>query len=551
MTGIVAGTAAIVGVALGWWGVLIVVLLTVLAFAVGSSRPPWASGAVAMIAVVVGAWRAESHAPPVEIGLLFQNARSSVVMTVPVFTGQRQYFTVEPVIGDGLADSGLAARICVTADPMPVVHLGDTVELHGALEVTADLSMRNRAALSIHGCAGSLYADSIRVTNSRPSTQRLVADLRAELGDVLRRSAPGDTGVLLSGLVTGEDDGFSPERKNAFIRTGTTHLTAVSGSNLALVAGILATVGSATIGRHRVAWQLLTILGIWAYALVSGIQSPSLRVAIVATAAVAAFRVGRRPDFVTVILLAAGAMVLVQPRQIESLGFRLSVVSSLALVLVLTGLTAWDRASRFGLVLTATVAAQLATLPVLLPAFGTVSLLSVPANIVAVPLAAIAMPLATLAAIAGSFWPPLGEIIAAPAILAANALIRSVDVLSSPGAYVNVGVPPFPVAAVIAATVSILLLLIGGNEFRWLFRSSAKGAAGYRVPPTAHSAQIEPVAHPGLLDVSGDLLAVASGVESLPSSAPLIFSGEVFRREDPYDAAAADPDDAVDHPADR
>ena len=120
--------------------------------------------------------------------------------------------------------------------------------------------------------------------------------------------------MLLSGLVTGDDDGFSTERKDAFIRTGTTHLTAVSGSNLALVAGILATIGSATIGRHRVPWQLVTIIGVWAYALISGAQAPSVRAAIVATAAVLAFRVGRRPDFVTLILLAAGAMVLVEPR---------------------------------------------------------------------------------------------------------------------------------------------------------------------------------------------------------------------------------------------
>ena len=124
-------------------------------------------------------------------------------------------------------------------------------------------------------------------------------------------------------------------------------------------------------------------------------------------------------------------MVLVQPRQIESLGFRLSVVASLALVLVLNGLTARDRTSRLSLVLTATVAAQLATLPVLLPVFGTVSLMSVPANIVAVPLAAVAMPLAALAAIAGSFSPPLGEVIAAPAILAATAVIGSVDALAA------------------------------------------------------------------------------------------------------------------------
>ena len=550
MTGIIAGTAVIVGVALGWWGALIVALLTILALALGSSRPRRTIGVVAMVAVVVGALRAETHAPAAEIGDLFSNARSAIVVNAPVSTGQQQYFAVEPAIGDESSNSRLPARVCVTADPMPVVHLGDTVELHGALEVAADLSMGNRAALSIQGCAGSLYAESIRVTDSRPSMQRMVADLRTGLGAVLRTSAPGDAGVLLSGLVTGDDDGFSPERKNAFIRTGTTHLTAVSGSNLALVAGILATVGGATIGRHRAAWQLLTIMGIWAYALVSGTQSPSLRAAIVATAAVAAFRVGRRPDFVTLILLAAGGMVLVQPRQIESLGFRLSVVASLALVLVLTGLTARDRASRVSRVVTATVAAQLATLPVLLPAFGTVSLLSVPANIIAVPLAAIAMPLAALAAIAGSFWPPLGEVIAAPAILAADTLIGSVDVLAAPDAYVSVGVPPLPVAAITAAAVSILLLLIGGNEFRGLFRSSATGAAGCRVSPTAQSAQIEPVAQPSQLDATGNLLAIAGGIESLPSTAPLIFSGEVFRREDPLDAATADQGDAANHPAD-
>ena len=544
MTGIVAGTAALVGVALGWWGILIVALLAVLAIAIGSTRPRWEICAIAMFAVALGAWRAENDAPAAEIGHIDPDTLSAVVATAPVFTGQRQYFAIEPAKSDGSSDPRPSARVCVTADPMPIVHLGDAVELRGALEVAADLSMRNRAAISIRRCAGSLYAESLRITDSSTSWQRAVADLRMDLSTVLRRSAPGDAGVLLSGLVTGDDDGFSPERKNAFIRTGMTHLTAVSGSNLALVAGILATVGSATIGRHRVSWQILTIVGIWAYAIVSGTQSPSLRAAIVGTAAVAAFRVGRRPDFVTLILLAAGAMVLVQPQQIESLAFRLSVVASLALVLVLTNLTAGDRTSRLSLVLTATIAAQLATLPVLLPAFGTVSLLSVPANIVAVPLAAIAMPLAALAAIAGSFWPPLGEVIAAPAILAATALIRSIDVLAAPDAYVSVGLPPLPAAAAIATTVSILLLLIAGNEFRGLFRSGRARAMSCQASTTADTSRTERVAYPGPLDATGNPLPNVGSVDYLPSSALFIFSGE-----DPFLVSTAGPGDAVLHPA--
>jgi hypothetical protein len=55
MTGIVAGTATLVGVALVWWGILIVALLAVLAIAIGSTRPRWEICAIAMVAVVLGA----------------------------------------------------------------------------------------------------------------------------------------------------------------------------------------------------------------------------------------------------------------------------------------------------------------------------------------------------------------------------------------------------------------------------------------------------------------------------------------------------------------
>jgi len=386
-----------------------------------------------------------------------------------------------------------------------------------------------------------MYATSIQVLGSAPSVQRGLADLRSQLGAALRQAAPGDAGVLLSGLVTGEDDGFSTERRNAFIRTGTTHLTAVSGSNLALIAGILATIGSATIGRHRGLWQLITIVAIWAYALISGTQSPSVRAAIVATAAVLAFRVGRRPDYVTLIVLAAGAMVVVEPGQLDSLGFRLSVAASLALVIVMAGMMAMDGAPPLAGVLTATVAAQLATLPVLLPAFGTISLTSIPANIIAVPLVAIAMPLAALAAIAGLIWPPLGEMIAAPAALAATALIRTIDVLGAPEANVGVGVPPLPAAAAIAATASVLLLLIAGGAFRGVAPFRRQGVTNSSVAARTRIDLGQHVEHSAQPEAPRGSLPVASEMKPLPSLA-------LVAREDPFDALAAHLEDPEEHP---
>ncbi len=207
-------------------------------------------------------------------------------------------------------------------------------------------------------------------------------------------------------------------------------------------------------------------------------------------------------------------------------------------------MTERDSNYRLSLVLTATIAAQLATLPVLLPVFGTISLMSVPANIVAVPLVAIAMPLAALAAIAGSFWPPLGEAIAAPAILAATALIRSVDVLAAPGSYVSVGVPSLPATAAIAATVSILLLLIAGDEVQGFFHLNANRAGSRHDSAAAHTFPNERVKHPCQLNAMGNLLPNAGRTELLPSSAVYIFT-----EEDPVETSTADPRDAIPHPA--
>jgi competence protein ComEC len=543
MTGIVAGSAALIGAAIGWRGAMIVALLAVVMLAVAPMRPRWAICAVALAAVIVGAWRAETNPAPDQIGRVIQGAPSGVVVSAPKLTGQRQSFTIELPVEHGLPANGLPARVCVTAGPVPVVHLGDMVQTSGKTDYLADLPMGLGAAISARGCMASLYAPSIRVLSSSPSLLRGLADLRTRLGTALRQAAPGDTGVLLAGLVTGDDDGFSPERRDAFIRTGTTHLTAVSGSNLALVAGILATIGSATIGRHRGLWQLVTILGIWGYALISGAQPPSLRAAIVATAAVLAFRVGRRPDFVTLIMLAAGAMVVMEPAHIESLGFRLSVAASLALVVVLTGLLATNRTSPLAGVLTAIVVAQLATLPVLLPAFGTISLTSIPANIVAVPLVAMTMPLAALAAIAGLIWSPLGEVIAAPAVLAASALIRAIDVLGAPEAYVSVGVPPLPAAAAIAATAAVLLLLIAGSAFRQLHSFQWEEATSFRASTRTRTDQSQRVEDPGQPEAAGDPLPIAGDSEPLPSLALLVTG------KDPLDSPAADPDHAVENPA--
>ena len=284
------------------------------------------------------------------------------------------------------------------------------------------------------------------------------------MSERLRQLVPGDSGALLAGLVVGDDSALSRQRATAFSNVGATHLTAVSGSNLALIAGMLVALGRASVGQHRLVWQLVTIAGVWAFALVSGAEAPAVRAAIVATIALLAIRFGRAADFPTLIMLAAGLMALIDPGQVSRLGFQLSVAASLALAIALPALSLHGATGMVSSVMLATVVAQIATFPLLLAVFGSVAALSVPANMLVVPLAGVAMPLAGIAGVLGLVNRHLGELAVVPAASAADFMIGIVDWLGSSDALVAVGMPPLASSFVLAGTCAALVMILAGKR---------------------------------------------------------------------------------------
>lgn len=466
MTGIAFGLAALAGVAFGPWGMITVGIALLLLVLRAWPHVPTALCFSVLVVAAVGAWRGGEARVTVPLAAL-PSFRSAVVVGLPTYAGRYQHFVAASLPGvETPAPS--SERLCVTANPVPRVRLGDELELRGEVELLTDAAPSTRAYLVSRGCAGSMFATSVQIARPGSGIRPAIGEFRARLGQVLRASAPGDAGILLAGLVTGDDAALSDERETAFIATGTTHLTAVSGSNLALVVGLLAALGRNSLGQHHRLWQTVTILGIWSYAVISGAQAPTVRAAIVAMAAILAVRFGRAPDFPTLILLAAGAMVLLDPAQVDRLGFRLSVAAALAITVVLPQIAAggWGRTAG---AVTAIVAAQLATLPILFATFGTFSLLSVPANVLVIPLVALAMPIAAVAGIVGLVSPPLAEIIVTPAALAANGILAIVDLLGAPQGLLVVGIPPDSVVIVLAvACLACLLVLSPEIDRAWI-----------------------------------------------------------------------------------
>jgi competence protein ComEC len=202
-------------------------------------------------------------------------------------------------------------------------------------------------------------------------------------------SLPPTSRALLAGLVLGDDREQPAELANAFEGAGLTHLLAVSGQNVAFV---LAVAGPG-LQRLGLRTRLLATLGVLGFFTVVTRFEPSvLRAVAMASSAALTAALGRPASGVRLLSLAATGLVLVDPMLVHSLGFQLSVLATAGIVLGAPPLARRLPGPRWlTLPLSVTLAAQLATAPLIIARFGSVPVASVPANLLAEPVAGAAM----------------------------------------------------------------------------------------------------------------------------------------------------------------
>jgi competence protein ComEC len=472
VTGVALGTAFLGAAAFGALAALALGALLLVWAGGTDARPSWALLGGVVVAALLGDWRVDPLGPPRP--LPWADAARGVVgrvATIPTTDGRFQRFVVDvQQVWDGTTRFPAQARLDVTAPPDPTIEIGDLVWLAGAVTPLGDLQASYADYLRTRRCDGYLFARGLELETPGTDWRRPIAALRRRLDGVLARAAPGDAGALLAGLVTGDDHALTRERRDAFVRTGTSHLTAVSGSNVALLV-TLASFGLAGATRRRLLWQVGVVGGVWAYALLVGLEPPVTRAALVATGALLAARVGRRPDLLTLLALSGALMVAVEPDVLWSLSFQLSFAASLGLVAVVpsggvVGLGAWLKAGIW-----TAGAAWLATLPLQAAAFGTLSLVAIPANLLLAPLVAVAYPVAFVAAVVGVPVPPLGAAIAAAASLPAELMLRVVDGLGGEAA--QFVLPRTGAVPTIALAVICAAILCGWSRDgrRWFWRT--------------------------------------------------------------------------------
>jgi competence protein ComEC len=296
----------------------------------------------------------------------------------------------------------------------------------------------------------------------------MVADVAEHVRSGLREAVsglPDDARGLLPGLVIGDTSRTPQSLTDAMLITGMTHLSAVSGSNVAVV--LAAALALCRVLGVRRRWRPPVALLLLAGFVILARPEPSvLRAAVMGVVGLLGLSTSRRRMGVPALSAAILVLLCIDPWLSRSFGFALSTLATLGLLLFARPWGDWfarflpTRLKWLGVAIAIPVAAQAMCGPVVVLLQGSVTLIGVLANLLAAPLVAPATVLGVTVALVALISHPvavmLGWLAAAPTL--------GIAWIARACAGVPMGTMPWPdgaPGALLLAFLSVGLLFLG------------------------------------------------------------------------------------------
>ena len=370
--------------------------------------------AVLCLLLLLGVWRAGSVTTPPPV--LPTQSEANVVLEGritddPEFAGRRVKFTLDLSAAD--FGSGVAAaegRVLVYAEPPdslvarrspPYFDYGDLVTINGTLRRPEPFGGFDYPAyLAIQGITGVMSADSSAVTGTTGGWRKWPYSLRGRLSDSIQETIPHPQSALGQALLLGLRGDLPPGMVEDFRTTGTSHLLAISGLHVGVLVVMFLSGAAWLFGRRGLYFLAVPLVVVWAYALVSGLPPSVVRAAVMGSVYLVAVGVGRPGSVLPALALSAGVMTAVSPEIIQRVSFQLSFAAVGGIALAQSLIPQWSIAhgsqTRWRLwafqllrgpflVLTISLAATLATWPLVAFNFQEVALLGVIVTVLAMP----------------------------------------------------------------------------------------------------------------------------------------------------------------------
>ncbi|RLC70039.1 MAG: DNA internalization-related competence protein ComEC/Rec2 [Chloroflexi bacterium] len=345
----------------------------------------------------------------------------------------------------------------------PEYRYGDRLEIRGLLETPpefADFSYKDY--LARQGVYSLLRRPQITLLErgqGNPFWAALYA-FKRRAQDTIARILPDPQAALLTGILLGVESGIPADLMAAFSATGTTHIIAISGFNISIIAGLFTALSARLFGQRRA--MPCAVGGIVLYTLFVGASAAVVRAAIMGALTVIALHYGRQADALISLFAAGILMTALNPYTLWDVGFQLSFAATAGLILytdplerratrLLAALFHEETAQRIVAVineaLIVTLAAQITTLPIILYNFRQLSLVTLLTNFLILPAQPGVMLWGGVATLAGLAWLPAGQVLGWIAWLFLTYTIRAVELTARvPYAAVSLGrMNPLPV----------------------------------------------------------------------------------------------------------
>jgi competence protein ComEC len=322
-----------------------------------------------------------------------------VVATEPEFYGSREKAFLVAIAGversDGWHRATGKALVVYPDDGYTTVAYGDDVSIQGTVERPGQTPSGQAMSLWLPpGTGARLSRPQITVLDhngGNPVFAWLFA-LRRRLATSMTAALPQPDAAVLAGIVLGLKTPVLRQLQPAFQTTGTIHLVVTSGLKLSILAALLEALLRPFLSRRRA--LPLILLGVFVATVLGGAGPAAIRAGIMAALLVLAPEVGHRSYRYTALAAAALIMTVLDPFLLWDVGFQLSFLGALGIALLGPPLTTLlghmlrfiPGASFLAEELAVTIAAEIATLPVMAASFGMLSIVAPLANLCVLPL---------------------------------------------------------------------------------------------------------------------------------------------------------------------
>ena len=283
---------------------------------------------------------------------------------------------------------------------------GDLVELRGKLMAIDPRMLSNDDGYNQYLARQGIYARmdfptvQLLADKQDNSIVHALGDVRHWATDVITRNVGDQEGALLVGILLGNKNGINAQTRAAFQNSGTAHIVAISGSNISIVIAFVA--GAFRWWGRRNA-MVVAVLCVIAYTIMVGASASVVRAALMGIIAAFGLLVGRGYDGLSALAVAAFLMTLYDPHLFWDVGFQLSCMATLGILLLGEPLQRRLRLlpPLIREIIALTIAAELFVLPLGAFYFGGISYTFLPANVMAVPALPLTMAMGALAIIGG------------------------------------------------------------------------------------------------------------------------------------------------------